>query len=204
MNVETIESRFVDKSGWGDGPWQHEPDRRQWADQASGLPCLAIRHPEMGNWCGYVGVLPDHPWHGRERAELDEFVTVHGRLTFAGPSDRASPRGQDSIWLQMGRHVPGLPELWWFGFDCAHAWDRIPGMEAFMRRHALPDLVALDKLIGGRFKAVMKDCRYRDLLYVEGECERLAGQAAEGQALAAQAVTEVNEALARLLSSRLK
>jgi hypothetical protein len=33
-------------------------------------------------------------------------------------------------------HVPepGKPDdVWWFGFDCAHAFDRSPGMDAFLK-----------------------------------------------------------------------
>lgn len=30
----------VDKSSWGDGPWQQEPDRAEWTHR--GLPCLAV------------------------------------------------------------------------------------------------------------------------------------------------------------------
>ena len=26
----------VDKSAWGDGPWQDEPDKEQWPDEATG------------------------------------------------------------------------------------------------------------------------------------------------------------------------
>ena len=53
----------VDKTGWGDGPWTDEPDKMQWIDEATGLDCLIVRGP-MGALCGYVGVPPEHPWHG--------------------------------------------------------------------------------------------------------------------------------------------
>lgn len=58
--METIEYRTADKTGWGAGPWQQEPDKRQWQDEATGLPCLAVRGPG-GHWCGYVGVAEGHP-----------------------------------------------------------------------------------------------------------------------------------------------
>lgn len=51
----------IDKSSWGEGPWQHEPDRKEWRDAATDLPCLAVRHDESGHWCGYVGVTEGHP-----------------------------------------------------------------------------------------------------------------------------------------------
>ena len=81
MAVETIEYRgVVDKSTWGDGPWQAEPDKKQWSDPATGLPCLIVRGP-VGALCGYVGVSPDHPLYGKGHDDLD--VEVHGGLTFA-------------------------------------------------------------------------------------------------------------------------
>lgn len=36
--METLEYRTKDKSTWGDGPWQQEPDKKQWQDAATGLP----------------------------------------------------------------------------------------------------------------------------------------------------------------------
>lgn len=53
----------VDKSAWGDGPWQSEPDKMQWQDEATGFACLIVRDP-MGALCGYVGVPETHPAHG--------------------------------------------------------------------------------------------------------------------------------------------
>lgn len=51
---------LLDKSDWLDGPWRAEYDRYEWVDEGTRLPCLVIRHPDMGNLCGYVGVPPDH------------------------------------------------------------------------------------------------------------------------------------------------
>ncbi len=61
-NMKTLEYKFVNKSTWGDGPWQNEPDKVQWTDQDTRLPCLAVRNGRIGNWCGYVGVSNDHPF----------------------------------------------------------------------------------------------------------------------------------------------
>ena len=54
----------MDKSGWGPGPWWDEPDKEQWADPKTGLPCL-IKRNHFGSLCGYVGVREGHPWHGK-------------------------------------------------------------------------------------------------------------------------------------------
>lgn len=68
--------------GWPSGEWDSEPDKLQWPDEATGLPCLAVRHASLGHWCGYVGVPPEHPWAGHTY-DSDVEVDVHGGLTFA-------------------------------------------------------------------------------------------------------------------------
>jgi len=100
----------IDKSTWGDGPWQTEPDRAEW--EHAGLPCLAVRHESSGHWCGYAAVPPGHPLHGKGYDDVD--VDAHGGLTYA------------SACSGHVCHVPkpGEPDdVWWFGFDCAHAGD---------------------------------------------------------------------------------
>lgn len=108
------EVAIIDKSKWGDGPWQAEPDRAEW--EYAGFPCLAVRHSRSGHWCGYVGVPPNHPLHGKSYDVPN--VAIHGGLTYAAACD-----GHVC-------HVPkaGEPEnVWWFGFDCQHSGDLAPG-----------------------------------------------------------------------------
>jgi len=143
---------MTDRSTWGEGPWQNEPDRKEWRDEATGLPCLIVRHPLMGQLCGYVAVPPGHPWHGVKCNDdrLDN-VRAHGGLTFSAACD------EDGLVC----HVPqaGEPaDVWWLGFDCGHAWDLIPGIEAM---------------------GSWDHCTYRDMPYVEAECAKLAAQAKE-------------------------
>jgi integrase len=113
----------VDKSGWGPGPWQDEPDKEQFADKATGYACLVKRN-RFGALCGYVGVPQGHPWHGKGYDDVE--ADVHGGLTYAAPCQEG-PEGETIC------HVPGPGEpepLWWLGFDCNHAWDVAPGMDA--------------------------------------------------------------------------
>lgn len=130
------ESRFVDKSTWGPGPWQDEPDKQQYTDEATGYPCLIVRVPWSGHLCGYVGVPEGHPAYGLDYddasalGEADEdgyhSLRVHGGLTFAGPCQE----GQEEQGIC---HVPqpGQPDkVWWLGFDAAHAWDICPSSRA--------------------------------------------------------------------------
>lgn len=170
----TIEYTTIDKAAWGDGPWKDEPDKRQWRDETTGLPCLAVRHAVGGHWCGYVGVPPGHPWHGLKYSDEGLVASVHGGLTFtSGCQHEADP----SIGVC---HIPGEGEtddLWWLGFDCAHAFDLAPGH------------VALMASIYSEMPAPIREARqamsllghlqdeYRTLEYVEKETADLAWQA---------------------------
>lgn len=223
--METREYRTVDKSAWGPGPWQDEPDKRQWQDEATGLPCLIVRNP-AGALCGYVGVSKEHPafglaadgtpheehraymdatrkqlrgaMYGKEGEEKHQAITdalndfpappekagnigaavadlnAHGGVNFA---NQCSPFGGEEDGIC---HVPGpgeTDEVWWFGFDCSHAFDLSPGYEARTRdmlakiHSSLPRPALLDP---GPYKEV-----YRDFAYVVEECRQLAKQLAE-------------------------
>lgn len=60
------EHEALDKRAlWGEGPWEHEPDRVEFLHR--GVPCLMLRNDHFGNWNGYAGVEPGHPWHGLDR-----------------------------------------------------------------------------------------------------------------------------------------
>lgn len=116
----------ANKQEWGEGPWQDEPDKAQWTDEATGLPCLAVRN-HSGAWCGYVGVDENHPLFERDYDEAP--VEVHGGLTYA---DHCMEGAEETAICHVPK--PGEPDhVWWFGFDCAHAFDRMPEMEARLR-----------------------------------------------------------------------
>jgi hypothetical protein len=156
-----------DKSTWERGPWDDEPDKVVWVDEATGLDCMAHRN-HSGAWCGYVGVPEGHRAFGRDYDDLP--VVCHGGLTYAcGCQETADP----AVGLC---HIPqsGRPDkVWWLGFDCAHYMDRMPAMEARLReihkeRPDFPDI--LDAPFGPQ--------QYRDLAYVVDEVEQLASQLA--------------------------
>lgn len=171
MTTPTMEYRTVDKAEWGPGAWQDEPDKRQWADTETGLPCLIVRGP-VGALCGYVGVAPGHPahglnydhWNGGDDGERVPLTAVqeainaleaHGGLTFA----RGCGHGDDPA--KGICHIPGAGEpdtVWWFGFDCAHCDDLSP---ACARRYGFTE-----------------NEQYRDLAYVEAQVANLARQLA--------------------------
>lgn len=150
----------VDKSDWGPGPWQDEPDKIHWIDPDTDLDCLMVRNPSGGNWCGYVAVTEGHPFFGRDYDEChavgDEYLDVHGGLTY---SDFCADTDDHSRFIC---HVPepGRPDrVWWLGFDCAHLFDLSPGYAARYPQWPVgPDEV------------------YRDQPYVEAEVRSLARQ----------------------------
>jgi hypothetical protein len=152
--MQTIEYRNIDKAGWPAGPWHDEPDKKQWQDAVTGLPCLIKRNPLGGNLCGYVGVPRGHPLYGVNYDDADH-LSVHGGLTYSskcseGPEDRAI----------CHKVEPGeSDDVWWFGFDCGHCDDYFPSPK--FRMPGLEDGAV-----------------YRDLAYVTVEIEGLAAQLA--------------------------
>lgn len=143
-----------DREAWGHGPWDGEPDKVQFADPLTGLPCLARRN-RLGAWCGYVGVDETHPLYGADLHVPD--VEVHGGITFAEPCADGEPeRGICHV------PDPGEPDhVWWFGFDCAHSFDYVPSL---CRTYA--DAPGIDPGVE----------RYWTLALVRAECAALARQ----------------------------
>lgn len=156
----------IDKSDWGPGAWQEEPDKIQWADETTGYPCLVVRQASSGHWCGYVGVTEGHPAFEKDYDDVhdlfpswskDGHLSVHGGLTYSAHC----AEGDETTSVC---HVPepGEPDhVWWLGFDCMHLGDFSPGYYA---RNKFP---------------WHDDDEYRTLGYVRDEVTRLAGRLAE-------------------------
>jgi hypothetical protein len=162
--VSTFLERHYRGKPWPTGPWDGEPDRVLWIDEATGLHCLA-RRAEMGHWCGYVAVPKTHPLFGKDYNEVDyDKVTPHGGLTYAQECAGDPDRG-------ICHRTDGGDHAWWFGFDCAHAWDYGPGTACF--RAAI-----LDHGDDRRPADPAWDETYRTLDYVKRECGKLAAQLA--------------------------
>lgn len=127
-------------------PWEREPNEVDFEHE--GMPCRLRRGPGgLSHWCGYVGVPAAHPFWGLDYSQPapklntspESALDVHGGVTYAG--DHAPMCEPDGYW--------------YFGFDCAHAGDLVPGM---VRR--------------GRERYGV----YRDVAFVEAECRKLAEQ----------------------------
>lgn len=153
------------------GPWDSEPDKAHWIDPDTGLDCLIVRNGG-GAWCGYVGLPPGHRFHsvGYDECTVGETcgnewchdhspnaaVSVHGRLTFSA-SCHEDRRGESYGICHVP--LPGRPaDVWWLGFDCAHAGDESPAYR--------------------RYRGPGRDETYRDLAYVKAETTSLARQLA--------------------------
>ena len=103
-----------DRSKWGSGPWDGEPDHVEW--RVDGFPCMAHRN-SRGAWCGYVAVPPGHWAYQMNYNRVD--ADVHGGLTYAGHCQGELCHVQ----------APGEPSnVWWLGFDTAHGCDAPPVM----------------------------------------------------------------------------
>lgn len=129
--MEYIERKFMDKSDWLRGPWDHEPDKIQWVDEATGFPCLVVRNA-MGSWCGYVGIGRYHRYYGVPFGQAQD-IDVHGGLTFSA----SCSEDENGVC-----HVVGPNEddhVWWLGFDHAHGYDATPAHSAFFRRYGIRD-----------------------------------------------------------------
>jgi hypothetical protein len=141
----------IDKSEWGPGPWQTEPDKRHWVDPATGLNCLIVRNGG-GALCGYVGLHQGHPAYGQSYDEPN--VDCHGGLTFSGGCNHSTDPGKGIC------HIPAIGEaddVFWFGFDCVHWQDFSPARAA-------------------RYRDDLDNGTYRTIEWVEAEVTRLAQQ----------------------------
>ena len=160
--METKTYMTIDRTalGWPAGPWDGEPDKMQWPDVLTGLPCLAVRHPSYGHWCGYVGLPPEHLMYGKGYNDVD--FEAHGGLTFA---ESCSPGGDEAKGVC---HIPAPGEsdhVWWLGFDCGHTIDFSP--------HDVKD-----QAVRGYPFMVETNRQYRTLAYVRQQCASLASQVA--------------------------
>lgn len=181
----------IKKSQWAKGPWQHEPDRLQWVDESTGLTCLILRGP-VGALCGYVGVPDTHPayeicydgttkleheeWHKEVRKYMRENSSDFTKINFPPIPDKIPGIGEavDNITVHGGLTFSDfwadeIPNLWFFGFDCAHSGDLCPGIVATLKR------INIDQGTTKREDAHLGDT-YRTIDYAKVECTKLAGQ----------------------------
>jgi len=92
-------------------PWEGEPDHAEWVDAETGLHGRIWRNEITHTLCGYVGVTTgDLVGVDYNRVSMNDDSPHYG-LTYSGREGN----------------------VWWFGFDCAHAEDFLPGLYIKMR-----------------------------------------------------------------------
>lgn len=85
-----------------------------------GLKCVVVMQA-LAHRCGYVGVPKEHFLYGKdyddyleikmnELIRIESYFQCHGGITYAQGG--------------KGSSYPIKSDLWWFGFDCLHAWDK--------------------------------------------------------------------------------
>ena len=139
-----------------------EPDLKMWIDREFGIPCLLLRNPDTGNWCGYVKMPLNSTyiynesiksWDSIESWDLIQSwgLEVHGEVTYVGSINTdVLPKVRPPEFSEGGL---------WVGFDCAHWKDLIPS-----------------KIILG--DRVWDEDVYRTIEYAFNECTNLARQVA--------------------------
>lgn len=160
-----------------------------------GFRCVGI-FGDMGHRCGYVGIPKSHPLYGKnysdtlkakardvegepigkrgimslfafpkdpdDAIQMDVYFNVHGSLTYAGGGEQST--------------YPVESDLWWLGFDCGHAGDRVD-IEALKKYFGDTERVKRNLEIGGYLLLDGDVVRTKD--YVQEQCKDLADQIIE-------------------------
>jgi hypothetical protein len=116
------------------GPWQAEPEKLAWRDQATGLGCI-IRRESQGHLGGYVGISADHPLFGFDWTVVPAGlgIIVHGGLSYADVCNDDEPESVSICHVAppldavSGTRLDALAPIWWFGFTCDESYDLVPG-----------------------------------------------------------------------------
>jgi len=125
--------------------WENEPDEVEF--EYLGFKCLILRHPTLKHLRGYVGLPSWHPYYGKDYDSVD-YLDVHGGLTYSGWNNLT-----ETEWFKLYGIEPD--DLWWVGFDCAHAGDGVPF-----------EISQVRMLMG----------KYRNIAYVKRELRKLCRQ----------------------------
>lgn len=177
-----------------EGEWDREPDKIEWTDKKTGLPCLIVRN-RLGALCGYVGVGEKHPFYKVEyhtcsiknpiKKYLVHFFDRHrhhsvlsrlkGEIAYCdhtpetfmdvhGGLTFSGPCQEDR---EQGICHSGTDKVWWFGFDCAHGGDLIPSIETLRKNH--PGFASMSA-------SIFLTDTYKNISYVKKQVKKLAQQ----------------------------
>jgi hypothetical protein len=111
----------VDRQGWAEGPWDHEPDQLEWLEQ--GVYCCLSRQRVTGRWQGYIALPETHLWHKSSYRSLNKHfgdkLPAHGGVSYS--------RFRGSYPF---RYADVSKEHWIIGYNCGHLGDLQPGIQA--------------------------------------------------------------------------
>jgi len=160
----------------------------------AGYKCV-VTFGTMGHRCGYVGIPKEHPLYKKgyvsyleikkedigsreisgifpllsacldedERIKIEAYFQCHGGITYAGGGKKSE--------------YPIESDLWWFGFDCAHAGDKKDLQLVYDKfpneRERVKYLAEIEN------KYPIEDDVIRTEEYVADECKKLADQLKE-------------------------
>lgn len=140
---------FEDRSRWGRGAWDNEPDAARWLDEKSLFQCVISRCHSY--WCGYVIIPSSHFLYNINLYDIDTtHFKVHGGVSYSG-------KGNFSTWKRFLSEASRAPNDWVIGFDCGHCDDMTPE----------------DGYSQWKIKNY-EDYLYRDIEYVKKEVTKLA------------------------------
>jgi hypothetical protein len=120
---------------------QHEPNYETF--EYKGFKVLIKRNMHTGCLLGYVGLPGGHKFYGKNYND-DIPIDCHGGLTFT------------NLWEDE------KDNLWYIGFDCAHAYDYMPFLQMQLSSSMLME----------RDPAVS----YKDINFVRNECKSIVDQ----------------------------
>ena len=135
-------------------PWETEPDNAEWVNESTGLHGRIERNTITHTLNGYIGVTKGELMGvDYNNLEMDKGYHPHDGFTYS--------EGEGGVW--------------WFGFDCAHSDDFLPGIYIRMQ------------MVNHSGKASWPTSRhYRTWEYVDSEIAKVM----EGIALKRYQITE--------------
>lgn len=152
--------------------------QKDWTTKAGFRAVIVL--PDIGHHCGYVGIPPSHPLHGKNYGDVcdclvfpsDESMGKRGVIPIFCSNGEATP---DAVFdVHGGINFSGgdsdypakSTDLWWFGYDCGHSGDG--RSESYLKtmeeRYPNQPFMWTDRGV------------FRDVDYCISECESLAQQ----------------------------
>lgn len=147
---------MIDKTLWGDGPWQNEPDELRF--EYKGYTCELRRNIFVtGAWCGYVFMKSTCKASTDDKYKASQLIKVHGEITYA----------------YLGIDDSTGEEICILGFDLGHLNDLMP-----LKQTNTGMINLLNSLTEAKGTYAFKKI-YRTMKYAKKQCESMVDQIIE-------------------------